>query len=246
MPKLLQDADMEEMPIPGVGSFNFSAVRPDKLGATEYTLVTIAVDVSTSVTSFAKELNDCLKTIVDACKKSPRAEKLMIRLIKYNHNLEEIHGFKPLSTINPDEYDELRCDGMTALYDAVYSSIGASLAYGKTLIDQDFDVNAATYIITDGVDNRSTATPMMINKQMVDALKGEEIESLISVLIGINTAECRDYLQNFKDEASLTQFVDVGDATSQKLAKLAGFVSKSISSTSQALGTGGPSQSLTF
>ena len=38
--------------------------------------------------------------------------------------------------------------------------------------------------------------------------------------------------------------IDVGDATPRKLAKLAAFVSQSISSQSQALGTGGPSQNI--
>ncbi|MDX1333382.1 MAG: alpha/beta fold hydrolase, partial [Robiginitalea sp.] len=49
--------------------------------------------------------------------------------------------------------------GMTALYDATYASVGATLAYAKRLTDQDFDVNAAVYIVTDGMDNRSATTP---------------------------------------------------------------------------------------
>jgi hypothetical protein len=47
-----------------------------------------------------------------------------------------------------------------------------------------------------------------------------------------------------RSEVGITQFIDAGDATKGKLAKLAAFVSQSISSTSQALGTGGPSQAI--
>ena len=47
-------------------------------------------------------------------------------------------------------------------------------------------------------------------------------------------------------EAGLSQFVDAGDATPQRLAKLAQFVSQSISLQSRALGSGAPSQPLTF
>ena len=69
---------------------------------------------------------------------------------------------------------------------------------------------------------------------------------MITILVGINVDDCKDELNDFKDEANLTQFVDVGDATAQRLAKLANFVSRSISSQSQSLGQGGPSQQLTF
>ena len=55
-----------------------------------------------------------------------------------------------------------------------------------------------------------------------------------------------DFLNGFKDEAGFDQFVEMGAATPAKLAKLAAFVSQSVSSTSQALGTGQPSQPLTF
>jgi len=53
-------------------------------------------------------------------------------------------------------------------------------------------------------------------------------------------------LEQFKNEAGIDQFVSIGEATPAKLAKLADFISRSISSTSQALGTGNASQPLTF
>jgi len=72
------------------------------------------------------------------------------------------------------------------------------------------------------------------------------IESLIVVLVGINAQTFNAKLAVFQQDAGLTQFVDAGDATAQRLAKLAQFVSKSISSQSQALGSGAPSQPLQF
>ena len=53
-------------------------------------------------------------------------------------------------------------------------------------------------------------------------------------------------LDRFFKEAALTQKIDVGAATPEALAKLGNFVSESISSQSQALGTGAPSQALNF
>lgn len=246
MPKLNID-NMENLSILGAkGTFNFSATKIDELGSTEYTLVTIALDKSSSVDSYKTELLNALKSVVNACKKSPRAENLLLRTIEFNHLIQENHGFKLLSTISPDDYKEPDTDGMTALFDAVYASVGATITYAKNLTDQDFGVNGICFIITDGMDNRSKVTPNMIKKYIDDSKIGENIESLITILVGINSTECASELDGFKNEANLTQFVDVGDATSQKLAKLATFVSKSISSQSQALGSGGPSQQLNF
>ena len=53
-------------------------------------------------------------------------------------------------------------------------------------------------------------------------------------------------LEAFPKDAYLSQFVDIGDATPGKLAKLANFVSESVSSQSQALGSGAPSQAINF
>jgi hypothetical protein len=54
----------------------------------------------------------------------------------------------------------------------------------------------------------------------------------------------KSYLDAFKRDAALDEYISAGDATAARLAKLAAFVSQSISSQSQALGTGGPSQAI--
>ncbi len=244
--------DEQVINIPGPGNFQFSAVRIEDLGATEYTLVTIVCDISGSVINFADELMTCIKTIINASQKSPRAENLLLRLLLFNDELFEIHGFKNLSDIDVNTYDELHPDNMTALFDATYDAVSATLEYGKRLVDQDFDCNGAIYIITDGMDNRSKMIPGAIKDKMEAASRNEEIESLVTILVGINdpnsrwSTEVEVALETFKTHADLTEFINAGDATEQKLAKLANWVSESISSQSQALGTGAPSQTLTF
>lgn len=249
MPKLM-NSDTDTALVPGT-SMQFSFTRPENLGATEYTLVTIVVDVTGSVEHFSKELLETVKSIVKACKpeKCSRSDYLLIRLVTFNTRIIEIHGFVPVSSINEDDYEELDCSGLTALYDATYECIGATLVYAKTLIKKEFDVNGITFIVTDGYDNASRqSNPGSIKKLIEYAKSNEEIESLLTVLIGINSGEASyfEQLQLFKDEANLNQFVDAGKATPQKLAKLVQFMSQSISSQSKALGTGGPSQPLNF
>lgn len=238
--------DLEDFKLPGA-SYGFSGAKIDDLGATEYTLVNITVDESGSVDGFKQKMSECIKEIVKACKQSKRADNLMIRLTTFDQNLREIHGFKLLSTCNLDDYtDVLRGGGATALYDAAENNISALTTYGKSLINNDYSVNAISVIITDGEDNRSAFTINNVACALKEAVKKETLESIVSILVGVNVAEARmkTYLDNFHKQAGFTQYVNLDDATEKTLAKLADFVSKSISAQSQALGTGGPSQSL--
>jgi len=232
--------EMESLNI-GASNFSFSATKIDELGATEYTLVSIVVDKSSSVSPFADLLLKMVKTIIESCKKSPRAENLMIRLLYFSskNQLEEVHGFKLLNSINTDDYKDIRPCGCTALVDASFSAIGSTLTYAKNLIDQDFDVNGIIFIITDGQENDSTMTMDSVQKQIAESRKQENIESLQTILIGVtDDDQISSYLQGFKDEAGLDDYKDAGEATKESLAKIANFASQSVSSVSQSLQQG--------
>lgn len=230
--------------------YGFSATRLEDLGSSEYTLVSIVEDDSSSTSPYKTEREKTIKKIVEACQKSPRADNLLLRVCRFADRFEEIHGFKRLQTIKQEDYDDcLGGGGMTALFDSAENAISASNAYGKTLSENDFSVNAIVFVVTDGMDNRSKCTTHQVKEALQSAMKDECLESLVSILIGVNPGnvpELDQYLQRFKNESGFTQYVNIGEATPGKLAKLAEFVSKSISAQSQALGTNGPSQSLSF
>jgi hypothetical protein len=68
-------------------------------------------------------------------------------------------------------------------------------------------------------------------------------------LIGlINPASTfnKTFLENFKEQAGFTKYINVGEATADNLAKLADWVSQSVSSQSQQVGSNAPSQVLDF
>lgn len=230
----------------GPGNFGFTGTRIEHLGATEYTLVTIAIDVTGSTAGFSDELRQMLIAAIAACQKSPRSENLLARVVLFSScvGVQELHGFMPLSDIDVSAYAPFRPDGMTPLCDAVYSAVGATATYGKDLYANDFTSNAIIFIITDGDDNASSTTPSMIAQEIEGVRLREELESILTVLIGINAAHFGRQLKSFQQGARLDQYIDAGDATPGKLAKLAAFVSQSVSSQSQALGTGGPSQNI--
>ncbi len=227
--------------------FQFSAVDTENLTSSEYTLVTLAVDMSGSVNNYNNALKQCIKTIIETCKKSNRAENLMIRLTSFNSRIYEEHGFKTLGIINVDDYEQIRSpSGTTALFDATIDAVEATEQYGKTLTDQEFETNGVLYIITDGDDNSSKNSLNDVAQRFKSLKYNESLESLQTFLIGVNVNEpyFKNYLTNFKDTVGFEEFISIEDANVDTLSKLAQFISKSISLQSQSLGTGSQSTSL--
>lgn len=237
-------ANMETHNIGG-SNFSFTGTRVDKLTSTEYTLATIVVDKSGSVYGFSKELRDMLMASVYACKLSPRSDNILVRVVLFSSSgLEEVHGFKPLSEINTNDYPEIHPGGNTPLNDAVFSAIGATNDYAKQLTDMDYNVNAIVFVITDGMENASSINTGMVKQELERPTKEELLESVLSILIGINVSSYDRYLHDYQNETGMSMFIDAGNADAKSLAKLAKFVSQSVSSQSQSLGTGGPSQNI--
>lgn len=227
--------------------YHFSAPGINDLGAENFTLVGIANDCSTSVESYKPEMVDCLKKIVESCQKSPRSENLMLRLSQFANDVSELHGFRELVTIKPDEYDGiLRVGGRTALNDGVYESIETISEYAKKMAASEFLANGICFVVTDGAGTHSKHSTKAV-KDLVARIKREEtLESIQIVLVGItggNTTLAR-MLSDFQQEVGITKYININDASPKELAKLAEWVSQSISSTSTALGTGQPSQLL--
>lgn len=245
------DDNLEEHKIPN-SNFGFSATPTDELGATEYTLASVVVDISASTTPFRKEMEEALKETVKTLRLSPRADNLMLRVVLFGSRVEELHGFKLLEHINEDDYNNTVSDthlgGSTALYDATLNSVGAITKYAGDLRDGDFDANAIFIVITDGEENASSTTINKVKQEMQRAITGEALESVVSILVGINVNDpyVSKALNKFNTDAGFSQYVEAKDADKKTLAKLANFVSRSISSQSNSLGTGTASKSLVF
>ena len=230
-------------------NYGFSGKRIDQLGASEYTLVTISADASGSVFGFAKEIEEAIQDVVRACSHSPRADNLLLRFTRFNGKLHEVHGFKPLMECHLDSYrDCLQPGGSTALYDAAYNGIESIRRYGHSLTQHHFEVNGILFVITDGDDNVSKMTANSVKKAMSDAVKGEAMQSMVSVLVGVNVqSQSLSYsLKSFSKKAGFTNYIQLDHANETTLASLADFVSKSIVMQSTALNTGQGSTVLTF
>lgn len=244
------DDTMEQHSLGGSG-FQFSATKISNLGATEYTLFGLACDKSGSVSGFGQDIEAALKSVIESCQRSPRADNLMARVITFDSRVSEVHGFKPLADCHLANYTGvIQPGGGTALYDASASLIDSVAAYGKSLLAQDYAANGIVCVVTDGYDEHSTLGVNAVKEALERAMQSESLESLVSILIGVNVTNStiQRKLEAFKNEAGFTQYVQTSDASPKTLAKLAGFISKSVSSQSQSLGTKAASQpiSVTF
>lgn len=243
--------DMQTMNIPG-SSFTYSSVRPEKLlQASQYSLIDIIIDETGSTKDFADGLLKVLIKIIEGCKHNTRARNILVRVQAFNESVREIHGYMLSREIDTAQYKPFHPTGMTALYDAVFSGVGATLAEAKRLSSLDYDVNGAVYIVTDGCNNIPGATPSQIKELIDTAMQQEDvINSLEVVLIELNdpkspwTKDVTAALKKFKDEAGITKHIDIGKATPENLAKMGDIVSDSISSVSSSLNGGSQTVSL--
>lgn len=238
-------------------SFGYSYQDPTLLVETQYTLVTIVVDVSGSVQPYRDAIITLIKEIVDACKKDKKAGNMLLRVITFNDSVRELHGFQTLDSIDYKAYDKLRTGGQTSLYDADISGIEAAIAYAGTLAStRSVLSNAVVFSITDGEDNASSFTAKDVSARHDKAIASEsELESINTILVGLTdpASKIGKYLETYKKAAGVSQYIACGamdaggpDVNKDTIAKLAGFVARSVSSTSRALGTGGPSKALSF
>lgn len=226
-------------------TYGYSGTRIDRLGASEYTLVAIAADVSGSVSAFRKEIDQCIRTTFDACRQAPRADNLMVRVTSFDSRVTELQGFAPLHTVQPPK---LTIGGSTALYDACHNAVAAVTDYGRDLVTNGLSANAIVFVITDGEDNASTLTPRAVQDAVQAAVTDEHLESIVTVLIGVNVKQARlgRALMDFSAAAGFDHYLELAKADAGTLARLADFLSRSIAAQSQVLGTGAPSTVLTF
>ncbi len=227
----------------------YSAVGTDMIGSITNTLVQIAIDETGSVTSYVSDLEAAVSAIIRSCQKSPESESILIRVTAFNSRsgIREIHGFVPLSQIDASAYSNtLNPGSMTNLCDAAYDMVETTKSFGQHLVDNEYTVNSILFVITDGGENASSNASFKTVAESIKKLRTDEIvESVQTIVIGVNDSSCKADLETFKSSAGFDQYISVGEATPSKLAKLANFISQSMSATSQVIGTGGPSQLIT-
>ncbi len=251
MPKLM---DVENLENHKVGHFGFTAVSMDDLEAAGYTLATIVCDRSGSTSGFQQDMEKALKASVEALQESKTfdPETVMLRVLTIDNDVEEQHGYIPLLDIDTDRYDGiLSARGMTALFDGCVDAAQAASNYGLQLRRDHYNANGIMIVITDGANNAGKfSSPVDVDevkKAFQETQRSESLESFTSILIAVNALSYSTVLRDFHADAGFTvPVVDLKDASPETIAKIGDFIVSSVSSTSTALGTGGPSQTIKF
>jgi uncharacterized protein YegL len=222
------------------GTFGFSATKLEDLGATEYTLVTLVIDESGSGSSYRNDLEKSIEEVIKSCQFSPRKDNLLVRVLTFNTSLKEKHGFKLLEKCDLSDYKNfISPNGGTSLYDSVLNAVQATNEYARSLKNNDYTSNGIIIILTDGEDNSSSFNSNNIKQELSSVIKEESLESLVTILIGVGVNNnTGNILSQFKDDVGFTQYEEIKNANAKTLAKLAAFVSHSISAQSKSLGTG--------
>lgn len=233
--------------IPG-SNYGYTGTKVDDLESFENTIAIGLLDESGSTNAFAKDMEKAVGNIVKSLRYSDEVDNLIYAHYHFGTNFREFHGFKPLSQCNETDYDGCyQPGGMTTLFDSTHKVVNFMGDYAKQQAAKRYNCNGIIYIITDGADNGSTLKTGDVRQALEQVASNEDLESLMTILIGVNDKpEVKQKLEAFQKEAGLTQFEHIKDATPENLAKITNFISKSVSSQSQSLGSGGPSQSLAF
>ncbi len=233
--------------IPG-GNYGYTGTRIEDLQSNENTIVLGLLDESLSTEKFGPDMEKAMGEVIKSLRDCPRVDNLIYRHCHFSTTFREVHGFKQLSKINEKDYDGVyHSHGCTTLYDSCERAIKELTHYAEEQGKLQYLCNGLFYIFTDGQDQGSTLTQAAVKKALADAISSEKLESLVTILIGVNpNKDIQNELKAFAANVGFSQYVPLDNADQKTLSKLANFISRSVSSQSKMLGSGGPSQSLTF
>lgn len=233
--------------VPG-SSFGYTAAPVTSLLSFKNTLAIGLLDESGSTAPFARQMELFCKELIKALRHSDESDTIIYRQCHFATDFREHHGFTPLSQLNEDQYDGCYSPGgQTTLYDSCDRVLTELADYARQQAKSKYLCNGFVFIITDGRDYGSSLKEHHVKERLEKVIGEEALESLFTVLVGVNdNADIQRDLEQFQQNVGFTKYIPLKDASEKSLAKLFGWVSQQIRSQSQSLGTGGPSQSLTF
>ncbi len=221
------------------GGFQFSGAGLDRLleYGGEFTLASVAVDASGSVSEFVDDINRVLGVIRSALRNAATADKIVLRTTAFADNVQELNGFEPVADA-PDV--QIQLGGMTSLYDAIGDALAGICGYARTLADGEVLANGVLVVITDGFENNSLQirNEDELKARLKDARQDDALESLTVILIAVNAREHEAKLKELAQLLDLEAFIAIDQLEEQSLRRLARVVSKSVQAQSQALGSG--------
>lgn len=247
---------LQSFMIPGAG-YGYTGTAIQDLTSFENTVAATLFDESGSTRIFAKQMEEAVKQIIKFLRISPRADNLIYGHYHFDNGIKEILGWTPLAQVEEDQFDGCWAGGgCTNLYYSEDRVLTYMRDYAQQMAAKRYVSNGILCTMSDGGEYSPQYSEGagfkedQVKKAFADCVVCEDLESLVSIFIGINPDQgVQDEMQRHAEEVGYTRYLPVEKADANSLAKIAEFISKSIVSQSQALGSKGPSQdigSLTF
>ena len=249
---------MEQTKLQTNAGFGFSMTGIKNLTETSYTLALILVDTTGSVSGEETEIKRMIEQIVADGKRAGWGKRVLLAAYEFNSRVgvKEIFGFDAPAAIDLSRINIIAY-GATNLIDAIDTGNDILESAATTLVSADFITNLLLVGVTDGEDNVSVKTAKDLKKRFEQGRKNENWDSIKTILIGLRTgqpAQDQKYhgktvdgvLSDLAQTAAFDQYESSKNVTDGTYGKIGGFISQSISSASQALGSGSPSQNVSF
>jgi hypothetical protein len=241
------DSQLVSFMVPG-GNYGYTGAAIDTLTSPENTLAVGLLDESGSTQSFSKDMEQCVKEIVKSLRMSSVADTLIYRHCHFGTHFREVHGYTPLNLINESIYEGCyQPGGQTTFFDSADRVLVDTLDYASKQSQAKYLTNGLIYFVSDGMDYGSILTANSVRDRLISVVGSEQLESLITIMIGVNPDEgIQKKLKALQEKIGFTQYVELKDANQKTLARIANFVSQSVIAQSQALGSGAASRPLQF
>lgn len=156
--------------IDGLDDIEVENTAVDDLGSECVNLIFLGIDESGSMSSYIREMRNCLTEFKTALQDSKEADEILVARADFSDDVK-IGGYKKISEFDT-RFATFEC---TAMYDTIVDGANKLKDYRKFLKDQGMTrVKAVFAIFSDGLDNASS-NGFSSAKRELKALNSEEI-----------------------------------------------------------------------
>lgn len=136
----------------------------DRLDAADATLVSVVIDMSSSMGPHAKAVIDAYNTMQKALADAKASGAILTTTWTFTDTLALLSGFEAVGKKPPLSAHSYRPAGGTALYDAVLAAMTGLVSYGQALWDGGIPTRKVLFVLSDGEDNSSRATVSTVER----------------------------------------------------------------------------------
>ncbi len=136
----------------------------DRLDACDATLVSVVIDMSSSMSPHSRAVIEAYNTMQKALADAKAAGAILTTTWTFSDSLSLLSGFEAVGKKPPLTGTTYRPSGGTALYDAVLAAMTGLVSYGQALWDGGIPTRRVLFVLSDGEDNSSRATAATVER----------------------------------------------------------------------------------